>query len=124
MKTGKRQFISLFDIVFILIVAAVVALFIFFVSPTGKTVTVDYTLTVTEGDTEILSEGDVLTVISGGCLGTVTKTGNGLITASAEAEYHAGRYYSGSSALKEGGEYVICVGENKLVCILGGISKR
>ena len=98
MKSRNKPFINIFDIVFILMIAAFVALFVLFLSPSGKTVTVDFTLTVTEGDTDILVEGDVIDVISGGCLGTVIKTENGIITASTEAEYHAGRYYSGSSS--------------------------
>ena len=124
MKSKNKSFVNVFDILFILILAAVVVLIAVFVAPNGKTVTVDYTFAVTVGDADALSEGDVLTAISGGSLGTVTKTENGVISVSAEAELHAGRYFSGASALKEGGEYVVCVGTNKLICTLVGITKR
>ena len=124
MKSKKRAFINLFDILFILILAAIIALIAVFVSPDGKTVTVDYTLIVTGGDADALSEGDLLTAISGGSLGTVTKAENGIISVSAEAELHAGRYFTGASALKEGEEYVVCSGTTRLICTLDGITKR
>ena len=124
MKSKKRPFINIFDITFVLFVAAVVTLIIVFIAPSGKTVTVDYTLTVTGGNAEALSEGDVLNVISGGSLGMVKSTGKDLIEVTAEAELHAGRYYYGASPLKEGKEYVICVGTDKLVCTLHGLTQR
>lgn len=124
MKSRKRSFINLFDILFVLFIGAIIALIVIFAAPTGKTVTVEYTLTVTEGEAAGLSEGDLLNLISGGSLGTVKNTGRDHIEVTAEAELHAGRYYSGSSVLKEGGEYVICLGADKLVCTLHGITER
>lgn len=120
----RRPVINLFDIILIAVLAAVITVIAVFVSPNGKTTTVKFTLSVKEGNAELLTEGDVLNLVSGGCLGSVSKTGAGRVTAAAEAEYHAGRYYSGAAPLKEGGEYVICVGINKFVCTLDGITKR
>lgn len=120
----KKHFINAFDISVLLIVAAVIILLAVFVSPSGKTVTVGYTLTVTDDNTAEFSEGDVLTVISGGTLGTVSALKENGIEAYAEAELHAGQYYIGAVPLKEGGEYVVCVGADRFVCTLGGISER
>lgn len=124
MKSDKKFFINLFDILFILFLAAIIVVTAVFVSPDKKTVTVAYTLTVTGGDAEALSAGDALTVISGGSIGTVEKTEEGVITAIAEAEFRAGAYFSGASVIKEGKEYVICAGTDRFVCILDKITER
>lgn len=124
MKRKKRTFVNVFDISFVLVIAAVIVLTAVFVSPSGRTVTVDYTLTVEEGDIAALSEGDLLNVISGGSIGSVAAVKDGKIEASASAELHMGRYYCGASPLKEGGEYVICVGTNRLVCKIDTVTKR
>ena len=124
MARKKYAFINILDVLLVLFIAACVVLTVVFASPNGKTASVFYTLTVNEGDVSGLSEGDVLTVISGGCLGSVDSIADGSVTASAEAEYHGGQYYSGSVALKDGAQYVICVGVNKYVCTLHGITER
>ena len=68
---------------------------------------------MTDNDTSALKPGDVLVCRSGGCLGTVAEVGDGYIEVTAEAELHAGVYYSGSVAVCDGREYEICVGADK-----------
>ena len=124
MKQKRRFIINLFDILSVLITVGAIVLFTVITAPNGKTVTVGYTLITSEGNAAALSEGDVLIVLSGGSMGSVTSSGDGYIEATAEAEYHSGQYYSGAVALKEGAEYTVCVGTDKFVCTLHGITER
>ena len=110
--TEKKAFITVFDIIILLVIAALAVVIALCAAPTGRTVDIKFTVVVSD-DTSALSVGDVLVCISGGCLGTVAEVGDGYIEVTAEAELHAGVYYSGSVAVCDGREYEICVGADK-----------
>ena len=122
MKERKALF-TVFDIIVTALVAAVVIVSALLVSPTGKTVTISFTVVTEDKDTSALSEGDVLVCRSGGCLGTVTGFGDGYVEVTAEAEEHAGVYYSGSVAVCDGRKYEICVGAEKYSGVVRRISE-
>ncbi len=109
----NKAFITLFDVFIIVLTVAFIIVSSLFLSPSGKTVSIAFTVVLDDPDTSALSPGDLLVCCDGGCLGTVSGKGDGYVEVTAEAELHAGVYYSGSVAVCDGREYEICVGADK-----------
>ena len=122
MKENKA-FVTIFDIMILLVIAALAVVIALFASPTGKTADIKFTVVITDNDTSDLSVGDVLVCRSGGCLGTVTGKGDGFIEVTAKAEKHKDTYYSDSVAVCDGREYEICVGADKYTGTVRRISE-
>ena len=119
----RKKICIVFDIITLVLVAAAVFALIYFASPNKETKTVTFTI-VTKADTSKLSAGDVLVLTNGGKVGVVTGKGNGYIEVTAEAEEHAGGYYSGSVPLTDNRSYEICVGADRYDGVIHRISVR
>ena len=118
----KKLFFNVFDIAVPLIAAALICAVVLLSAPRGKTVKIYYTISVSDGNSSALSEDDTLEVLTGGCLGKVRSAGHGYIEMEADAELHAGGYYSGSVPIKDGEEYEFCCGANRFVGTVHRIS--
>ena len=119
----KKAFVNAYDLLIVLLFAAVACMMIFLASPRGDTRTVSFTVAVAEGDALSFSDADVVVLPDGGILGTVVSSGEGYVELTARAEYRRGMYFSGNVLLRDGDEYELLCGEKKLTGTLHRITE-
>lgn len=119
----KRSFINSYDIVLVLFLAALAVVLCLFAAPRGKTSQLTFTAAFKDGEKAPFSDGDVITVPGGGVIGVVSEVGDGYVKLTADAEKHAGIWFSDGIRIKHGAEYELLCSTTRATGIISGIGE-